>query len=86
MADDKVVVSVSAKEPAWVALSSDGKTVYSGTLDAAQSKTVGGKEQARMRVGNAGGVDVTFNGKPVGPIGPRGQCASLCSLPPGTRL
>jgi cytoskeleton protein RodZ len=85
-ADDKVVVSVSAKEPAWVALSSDGKTVYSGTLDAAQTKTVGGKEQARMRVGNAGGVEVTFNGKPVGPIGPRGQVRIVVFTPAGYQI
>ncbi len=84
--DDKVVVSVSAKEPAWVALSSDGKAVYSGTLDAAQTKTVGGKEQARMRVGNAGGVEVTLTENPSGRSVRAVRCASLCSLPPGTRL
>ena len=26
-----------------------------------------------MRTGNAGGVKLTFNGKPVGVVGPRGQ-------------
>ena len=26
-----------------------------------------------MLVGNAGGVEISLNGKPIGPIGPRGQ-------------
>ncbi len=28
---------------------------------------------ATMRIGNAGGITVSLNGTPLGPIGPRGQ-------------
>jgi hypothetical protein len=34
-----------------------------------------------MRVGNAGGLEVRWNGKPIGPIGPRGQVRVVLFTP-----
>jgi Domain of unknown function (DUF4115) len=30
-------------------------------------------EKVRLLIGNAGGVEITLNGKPIGPVGDRGQ-------------
>jgi hypothetical protein len=34
-----------------------------------------------MKVGNAGGLDVRWNGKAIGPIGPRGQVRVVLFTP-----
>jgi hypothetical protein len=69
----RVVLNVSATERTWLSITSDGRTVFSGVLEPSQTKTLEGKEMTRIRVGNAGGVEVQWNGKPIGPLGPRGQ-------------
>ena len=69
----KVLLDLTAREETWLSVSSDGKPVFSGVLAANQSKTVEGKESAKVRVGNAAGIEVRFNGKLLGPLGRRGQ-------------
>ena len=34
-------------------------------------------DRVRQRLGNAGGVTITLNGKPVGPVGPKGQVRTV---------
>lgn len=77
----KVMLDLLAHEPTWVAVSSDGKPVFSGILQPNQSKTVGSKESARMRVGNAAGIEVRLNGKLLGPLGARGQVLIVLFTP-----
>jgi len=73
----RVVLSLSATEKTWLSISSNGKNIFSGFLEPSQSKTLTGAENATMKVGNAGGLDVMWNGKPIGPIGPRGQVRTV---------
>ena len=61
--DYKVMLDLVAHEATWLSVSSDGKPVFSGILQANQTKTVGGKQFAKMRVGNAAGIEVRLNGK-----------------------
>jgi cytoskeleton protein RodZ len=68
-----VKVEISAAEPVWVLARADGKFLFSGTLDANQTKTVEANGTVVLRVGNAGGLNITLNGKPIGPLGPKGQ-------------
>jgi hypothetical protein len=72
-AGSKVLLDLLARESTWLSVSSDGKPVFSGILAPNQSKTVEGKEYAKMRVGNAAGIEVRLNGKLLGPLGHRGQ-------------
>lgn len=76
-----VVLSVSATEKTWLSITSEGKQVFSGILEPSQTKTLTGLEAAKMRVGNAGGLEVRWNGKPIGPIGPRGQVRVVLFTP-----
>src|ERR1700722_1694686 len=69
----KVLLDLLAREATWLSVSSDGKPGFSGILAPNQSKTVEGKEYAKMRVGNAAGIEVRLNGKLLGPLGHRGQ-------------
>jgi len=79
--DDKISLEVTANEDAWFWLSADGKTLFSGVLQAGQTKTFEAKENARMKIGNAGGLDIKFNGKPTGLIGPKAQVRTVVFTP-----
>jgi cytoskeleton protein RodZ len=72
-----VRVQVVAEEAVWVLARADGKYLFSGTLEAHESRTVEATERLTLRLGNAGGVSISLNGKPVGPVGPKGQVREL---------
>ena len=76
-----VVLKLSATEKTWLSISSGGKEIFAGTLQPSESKTLTGLDQAIMRVGNAGGIEVLLNGKPVGPLGTRGQVLTIRITP-----
>ena len=76
-----VALNLSATEPTWVSVTSGGKEVFSGILEPSQSKTLTGLDAAQMKVGNAGGVAVLWNGKSIGPIGERGQVRTVMFTP-----
>ena len=72
-----VRVELTADEPVWVLAQSDGKYLFSGTLGAKDSRTFEAAKTLLLRLGNAGGVTITLNGKPVGPVGPKGQVRTV---------
>ena len=76
-----VVLKLSATEPTWLSISSDGKEIFSGILQPSESKTLTGLDRATMKVGNAGGIDVRWNGKVIAPLGPRGQVLTIRITP-----
>jgi cytoskeleton protein RodZ len=76
-ADNGIHIRVSATERSWLSITADGKQTYSGILETSQTKSLDGRETARIRTGNAGGVLVVFNGKALGPMGPRGQTRTV---------
>jgi len=76
-----IAINVSAKDESWVSVSADGKTLFSGTLVAGQTRTFAARENVRMRIGNAGGVDVVFNGNSIGPFGSSRQPVTLLFSP-----
>jgi cytoskeleton protein RodZ len=76
-AGSKVELALTATEETWLSVSSDGTPVFSGLLEANQTKTVEGKEFAELRVGNAAGLEVRLNGKPLGTLGAHSQVRDL---------
>jgi cytoskeleton protein RodZ len=66
-------VSLTADADAWVQVWADGKSVMSRVLQPNEVKTFAAVEGLRIRTGNAGGLEVTVNGKPAGTLGPKGQ-------------
>ena len=68
-----IALAVAATERTWVSVSSEGRTVYTGLLDADQTKNFALAENAKLMTGNAAGLDITMNGRSLGPLGPRGQ-------------
>ncbi len=72
-----VVLRLSATEKTWLSISSGGRQIFSGFLQPSESKTLTGLDIATMKVGNAAGIDVDWNGKPIGPLGTRGQVLTI---------
>jgi hypothetical protein len=70
-------IDVSATEKTWLSIVSNGKRLFSGVLEPSESKTLQGKESARLLVGNAGGIEVYWNGRLIGPLGGRGQVRAI---------
>ena len=76
-----VVLNLAATEKTWLSITSEGRRVFSGFLEPSQTKTLTGLDAARMTVGNAGGINVLLNGKPIGPIGKSGQVRVVLFTP-----
>jgi hypothetical protein len=77
---------LSADETTWISISSDGKNVFAQSLEAHQTKIVEASSKVRLLVGNAGGLEISLNGKPIGPIGPRGQVRVVELTPAGFQI
>jgi cytoskeletal protein RodZ len=81
-----VRVGIVAGEATWVQAHSDGKRVYSNKMKANEAQVIQAAESIRLLVGNAGGIEVSFNGKPIPPIGPRGQVRTVEFTPTGYQI
>ncbi len=75
--DATVHVEITADEAVWVLARADGKYAFSSTLEAHTTRTVEGVKDVMLRLGNAGGVTILLNGKPIGPAGPKGQVRTI---------
>jgi cytoskeleton protein RodZ len=76
-------VKVRAKEDAWVNLTADGKTMISRVLSAGEEQSFHAGKRIVFTTGNAGGVDVSFNGKGLGTIGNESEKRVLTFTPSG---
>ncbi|MFB3814669.1 MAG: helix-turn-helix domain-containing protein [Terriglobales bacterium] len=63
------VVLVRARQDSWVEIVADGKTVLTGTLMASSDRSVRAREKVVLTAGNAGGLEILFNGEPQPPLG-----------------
>jgi len=81
-----VRVDLKAGEDTWISAFADGRRVFSDSLRPQQTKMVEGVGKVRLLIGNAGGVEVSLNGKPIGPIGPRGQVRVVELTPEGFQV
>lgn len=76
-AEKVFVILIRAREDAWVSIVADGKSVMQRVLLADKKKLVKAGKQVVLRTGNAGGIDVSFNGRPLGAIGNENEPRTL---------
>lgn len=72
---DGAEVSAKMLENCWISVKVDGKNVFEGTVEKGKEMSWQGKESVEIRAGNAGGIQITFNGKDMGTLGEAGQIA-----------
>jgi hypothetical protein len=66
-------VDLQASEMTWVSLAEpDGTRILSQVFQPGDARSVDLPKGATLRVGNAAGLSVRFNGNPIGAIGPHG--------------
>ncbi|MBA7689363.1 hypothetical protein ES703_97869 [subsurface metagenome] len=68
-----LILSVTAIEEVWVGITVDGKEEAQELLQAGDFRAWEAEGSLKIRVGNAGGIELELNGKPLEPLGERGQ-------------
>jgi cytoskeletal protein RodZ len=83
---DAVHLRLTATEDTWVRVTADGKTVFAGVLKGQESRDVAGKENTRVRIGNAGGVQIEWNGRQLDSFGKRGEIREVLFTKDGYKV
>lgn len=68
----RVILNVTDYE-SWMRVEVDGERAFEGLMSAGQKKEFKGNEKITLRLGNAGVVQVEFNGQKIGVLGGDGQ-------------
>ena len=72
------LVITAARAKSWIFVSdASGRTLFSGQISEGSTKTFSTDVSLNVKVGNAGGVDLTVNGKKVDSIGTDGEVVSV---------
>lgn len=77
-------MSVRAKGEAWVSITADGKKVMNGIMYPSNEKSVRAHDRIVFKTGNAGGVEIAFNGKILEPIGRESEVRTVVITSNGT--
>lgn len=77
VAGSPVRVVVRANELTWVGVWQGRKFLFGDLMRPGEVRGFGGDDVLRVKIGNAGGVRVEWNGKELAPFGPRGQVRTI---------
>lgn len=72
-ATSSVVINAKFSEECWTLVTADGKEIYEGVPKVGESFTWEAKKNIVVKVGNAGGIDLVYNGQAVGKLGAKGE-------------
>lgn len=70
---DRVALTISVESRAWTKITVDGVIEFEGQADPGTILQYEGTESIVLLTGNAAGLNITFNGQKLGPMGERGQ-------------
>lgn len=74
---EEIHLEIIADEITWVSVSIDGGSPDELLLRAGESKTVTATESFALKIGNAGGTRLVFEGKDMGTLGPHGKVVDI---------
>ena len=78
-----VQVALAATEHVWVRVTTDGRTAFEGMFKPGDALNWEAKEMIVVESGNGAGLAASFNGRPVGVLGSRGQVVARAWTPAG---
>ncbi|MFN0107046.1 MAG: helix-turn-helix domain-containing protein [Bryobacteraceae bacterium] len=81
-----LMLNIEATERTWIEVTADGKRIFAGVLQPGDKKLISTLQNAKMVVGNAGGIAVSKGGRDIGPIGPRGQVRTVNITPESVEI
>ncbi len=76
-------VAIQAREESWVSITADGRERSSELLAAGSERVIGARKEIVVKIGNAGGVDLRFNGKKLNSGGEFGEVKTVTFGPGG---
>ena len=76
-----LVVSMTFERPCWLSASSDGTRVVYKTMEPGSTQVLKASHEITMRVGDAGAVVWTVNGRPLAPMGGAGEVRTVVLTP-----
>jgi Domain of unknown function (DUF4115) len=79
-------VEIKVLETTWVSATTNGKELLGKALSKGEITVIRFSKMILLRVGNAGGVEITLDGNPIGPIGRRGVVRLVELTPGGSRI
>lgn len=71
-----VVLSAKYTDSCWTLVKADGKEVYEGIPKVGETLTWEAQTNINVQFGNAGGVEVVYNGQSLGKMGAKGEVLS----------
>jgi transcriptional regulator with XRE-family HTH domain len=81
-----ISLGVKAVERTWVAIQIDGQPVREATFQPGESFTYRAAKRIEVVVGNAGGLDMTFNERRLEKIGESGEVVTVILTPQGVEI
>ena len=78
---DKSHASIQTNDRSWITACADGKMLFSKLFTAGSKDNVDFIKRAVVRIGDAGPVEITIDGKPLGPLGRTGQVRVIVLTP-----
>jgi len=76
-----MAIRLKASQESWVSVSANGTSMLAAIMKPNEERTVHGAENARILVGNAGGIEIETDGRSIGPIGPQGAVRLVMLTP-----
>ena len=70
-------LKIYARELTWLSIKIDSEKTEDLLLRAGESTILSADTKFELKIGNAGGTDLTFNGKDIGNLGPRGHLVDI---------
>jgi cytoskeletal protein RodZ len=77
----ELVVSLAFERPCWLAASTDGTRVVYRTMEPGSTQVLKAQREISIRVGDAGAVAWSVNGRAAGPLGGAGEVRTLTVTP-----
>jgi cytoskeletal protein RodZ len=76
-----VVITAKYTEQCWTSVTADNKNIFEGIPKEGDTITWEAEQNVTIKAGNAGGVDITYNGQPAGKLGANGEVVVKTFLP-----
>jgi len=72
-----VAINTKISDRVWLQVEADGQVIFSGILIPGDQRLWSASDHLMIWSGNAGAVDVTYNGKPLGKLGSPGEVVKV---------
>jgi cytoskeleton protein RodZ len=77
VAGQKLRLEITAKEPCWIEIDIDGIRSTNKLMEPGETQEFNATDRVRVKLGNAGGVQMKINNKPIKSLGVSGDVVTM---------